>query len=331
LGEVMLAVCYGKYAKLLVFLFLFSFISPAAQCRDLVVGAPARNSGDAARNMVLDAAWAGSRIVAVGDRGSIILSDDNGVHFRQASLVPVDATLTSVSFVDAHTGWVVGQWGVVLNTSDGGEHWKIQRKDLAVDRPLFSVVFKNKHDGWAVGLWSLILVTHDGGVNWTKVVLPKRDGQTRSDLNLFKVFPDSTGAIYVAAERGTVIRTDDDGRSWTYLDTGYKGSFWSGTATPDGEILVAGLRGTIYSSKDRGGKWTVIPSGTTASITDLIETRSGVFGVGLDGFVVTKANGSERFVALQRPDRTALTAVLVSEAGNPILFSKAGVVRGLNR
>jgi photosystem II stability/assembly factor-like uncharacterized protein len=327
----MLAIYYRKYVHPMLLCCLLSFMTPVAQCQDLVITAPARSSHDPARNMILDATWAGSRIVAVGDRGCIILSDDNGVHFRQASRVPVDATLSSVSFVDARTGWAVGQWGVVLNTSDGGEHWQIQREDLSVDRPLFSVVFKNKHDGWAVGLWSLMLVTHDGGANWKKVALPKRDGETRSDLNLFKVFLDSTAAVYVAAERGTVIRTEDDGQSWTYLDTGYRGSFWSGTATSDGEILVAGLRGTIYSSKDRGNTWTVVPSGTTASITDLIEGRSGVFGVGLDGYVVTRVNGSERFVASQRPDRTALTAVLVPDRGNPILFSKAGVVDGINR
>jgi photosystem II stability/assembly factor-like uncharacterized protein len=72
---------------------------------------------------MLGAAHAGSRIVAVGERGIILLSDDNGKRWQQAD-VPVSVTLTAVRFADARNGVAVGHAGVVLTTSDGGAHWQ---------------------------------------------------------------------------------------------------------------------------------------------------------------------------------------------------------------
>ena len=68
---------------------------------------------------------AGARLVAVGERGSILLSDDSGVSWRQAK-VPVSVTLTAVQFPNAKAGWAVGHLGVVLHSADGGETWAKQ-------------------------------------------------------------------------------------------------------------------------------------------------------------------------------------------------------------
>ena len=116
----------------------------------------------AATAMLLASTLAGQRMVAVGDHGVVLLSDDNGSHFRQARTVPFDATLTGVSFIDGKQGWAVGQWGAILHSADGGETWAFQRIDTSVDRPLFAVHFFDANKGVAVGLWSLVLATSDG-------------------------------------------------------------------------------------------------------------------------------------------------------------------------
>lgn len=70
-------------------------------------------------------ARAGDRLVAVGERGVVLLSDDEGRHWRQAS-VPVSVTLTSLAFVDDKIGWAVGHGGVVLHSIDAGATWSKQ-------------------------------------------------------------------------------------------------------------------------------------------------------------------------------------------------------------
>lgn len=66
----------------------------------------------------------GHRLLAGGRDGLMILSDDNGVTWRQVML-PVSATLTGIAFSDDHIGWAIGHLGLVLRTEDAGEHWAL--------------------------------------------------------------------------------------------------------------------------------------------------------------------------------------------------------------
>jgi photosystem II stability/assembly factor-like uncharacterized protein len=290
---------------------------------------PAVPSAAAVRAPLLGAARAGKRLVAVGDYGTILLSDDDGRTFRQAAAVPVSSTLTAVDFADERNGWAVGHWGVILGTSDGGEHWVIQRLAVEEDRPLFSVHFVDAKEGIAVGLWSLILRTADGGSTWQKVVPPASPDGGKADRNLFCAFASREGALFVAAERGAVLRSDDKGATWRYLLTGYNGSFWSGAALQDGILLVAGLRGTVYRSVDGGKSWRAVDSGIKSSITDLVELnehgRPVVRGVGLDGTELASTDSGASFTASQREDRLSLTAA-VAASDRLVRFSVSGLV-----
>lgn len=275
---------------------------------------------------LLSAARAGSRVVAVGARGVVVLSDDRGHTWRQAAAVPVRSTLTAVDFVDAQHGWAVGHDGVVLATDDAGEHWRVQRFVTDVDRPLFSVRFLDQRRGVAVGLWSLVLATADGGASWTEVKLPAPPEGGKADRNLFSVFADKTGTLYAAAERGTVLRSRDAGQNWQYVNTGYKGSLWAGGALDDGGLLVAGMRGSLYRSDDCGDTWRAIDSGSKSSFTAMSVDGQKVTVVGLDGVVAASQDGGRTFRTTQRPDRLALTAVLHGGDATAATFSKQGVV-----
>ena len=73
--------------------------------------------------LLLGVTRAGKRLVAVGEYGDILLSDDEGQSWHQAKKVPTTVTLTAVDFVDDKTGWAVGHDTVILKTEDGGETW----------------------------------------------------------------------------------------------------------------------------------------------------------------------------------------------------------------
>lgn len=317
--------------KLSLGLAVLMLLSCAAQAQALAEPAvlkirAAAKSTAATLAPMLGAARAGKRIVAVGDYGIVLLSDDEGKTFRQAAGVPVSSTLTAVSFADAKNGWAVGHWGVIMHTVDGGDNWAIQRSDTAEDRPLFSVHFFNANEGIAVGLWSLVLRTHDGGKTWETINLSAPPEGGKADRNLFKVFASPKGSLFVAAERGLVLRSDDRGQSWQYLNTGYKGSFWSGTALANGTLIVAGLRGTLFRSTDDGKNWTNVVTGSKSSIMDIVEVGDKVLGVGLDGVQIESADLGATFVWTQRDDRLSMTAVVGAGQGSLVGFSKRGVV-----
>ncbi|PWB61063.1 MAG: glycosyl hydrolase [Deltaproteobacteria bacterium] len=286
---------------------------------------PAEITPAATKAMMLSTARAGKRMVAVGDRGIVLLSDDDGGTFRQAKSVPVRSTLTAVCFADERTGWAVGHWGIVLRTDDAGENWKVQRSDTSVDQPLFSVYFRDKDQGWAVGLWSLMVTTRDGGKTWNRVRLPASPGGRKADRNLLKIFSSRIGTLLVAAEQGVVLRSID-GENWTVVDTGYKGSFWTGIALSNGTLMVGGLRGTIYRSADEGRTWRESKTDLKSSITDIAEAGGKIIAVGLDGVILESDNGGATFKGTQRGDRLPFTALAISNNGRLVKFSKQGIV-----
>jgi photosystem II stability/assembly factor-like uncharacterized protein len=301
---------------------------PAVQAQQLSGprAVPAVAAAHAGSATMLGVARAGKRIVAVGDHGVVLLSDDGGHAWRQAKAVPVDSTLNAVSFVDAQQGWAVGHAGVVLATRDGGDSWILQRRAAHEDRPLFALHMFDAQHGVAVGLWSLVLVTADGGASWNAVTLPKPDGARKADLNLFGLFTDGKGRLFAAAERGMLLRSDDRGRHWSYLASGYKGSFWTGLATNDGALLAAGLRGSLYRSSDDGQSWTRVETRSKSSITALAQVAGEIVGVGLDGLVLRSRDGGASFKSERRADGVSLTAVIGNADGRPVWLSRQGVV-----
>lgn len=279
----------------------------------------------AERTTILSVARAGARLVAVGERGVVLLSDDDGKTYRQAREVPVNSTLTSVWFNDERNGWAVGHWGAVVHSVDGGETWAAQRSDIKVDQPLFGVYFKNAREGWAVGLWSLLLHTVDAGQNWTTVALPPPRGAKKADRNLYSIFADAKGGLYVASEQGRILRSSDNGANWSYIETGYAGSFWAGVALQDGTLLVGGLRGTIYRSADAGTSWTQVRTPFKSSITAMLQFADrSVVAVGLDGVTFVSRDNGLTFTGQQRADRETLTALAETRGGKPLMFSVDG-------
>ena len=287
---------------------------------------PAEATTAATKAMILSSARAGKRIVAVGNHGIVLLSDTDGADFRQAKSVPVRSTLSAVFFVDDKTGWAVGQWGVVLRTDDAGESWTLQRHDTSVDQPLFSVWFRDRQRGYAVGLWSLLIATVDGGKTWTQVTLPPPPGGKKADRNLLKIFANRMGTLFIAAEQGMILKSYD-GENWSYISTGYKGSFWTGIVLNNGTLLVGGLRGTIYRSADDGRSWREAKSEFKSSITDFAEAGGKVYAAGLDGVFLESDNGGATFKGSQREDRLPFTAISVNSVGKLVKFSKQGVVK----
>ncbi|WP_085586555.1 MULTISPECIES: YCF48-related protein [unclassified Pseudomonas] len=287
---------------------------------------PAVQSEHASQATMLDAVWAGERVVAVGDHGIVLLSDDHGKSFRQASSVPLSTPLTGVSFVDAKRGWAVGHWGAILVTADGGDSWQVQRMSNEEDRPLFAVHFFNAQQGVAVGLWSLVLTTEDGGLTWTEQTLQAPPGSKKADLNLMGLFADGQHKLYATAEHGQVLLSEDEGKSWRYISTGYEGTLWSGAVLADGSLLLGGQRGTLMHGTAEGKDFRRVPTQSKGSVTSVAVSGGRVLAVGLDGLMMKSSDGGERFEESQSVDGLSLTAALLDPQGAPVLFSRRGVL-----
>ncbi|WP_395407413.1 YCF48-related protein [Pseudoduganella sp. UC29_106] len=272
---------------------------------------------------LLAAARAGNRVVAVGDHGAVLLSDD-GATFRQAKSVPARSTLTSVIFVDGQQGYAAGHDGVVLGTLDGGETWTLLRAAAGREQPILSLHFDSLAHGIAIGLYGWAIETRDGGHTWSELRIANGDD---ADRHLLHIFASGAGTLFIAGEAGAIFRSSDGGKSWQPLSTGNKGSLWYGRALADGTLLVCGMRGHLYRSSDDGQTWQAVQSHTTQSLTGIAEQADGsVVVVGMAGTVLRSTDSGRSFTLSERPGREPLTAVLGGEA-KPLLLSMAGQVR----
>ena len=107
---------YASTLVLLAVLVAGAWAVPEKNPRD-VLDTPALKSALAARALINGLANAGERVVAVGQRGHVLTSDDQGKSWQQAD-VPVGSDLVAVTFATKTHGWAVGHDGVVLASSD---------------------------------------------------------------------------------------------------------------------------------------------------------------------------------------------------------------------
>ncbi|WP_088282681.1 YCF48-related protein [Ideonella sp. A 288] len=282
----------------------------------------------ASKNLLLAGARIGPRLVVVGEHGHVLVSDDRGKTWLQAKSVPTVTTLTALHFVDARRGWAVGHGGIVIATTDGGDHWTLQSGQLDGPEILFSVWFRSATEGLAVGAYGYAATTDDGGKTWKRFEIAEGEDGERHLNHIFAGPPGAGGApasLWIAAESGLLFRSDDNARTWQKVALPYKGSIWGGTTLADGAMLVWGMRGNLLRSDDGGKTFASVPTGTDQSLGGGVQLPDGaVVLAGLGGVVVHSADG-RRFESTVRDDRAGLGGVLPGPDGQVVLLGQGGV------
>lgn len=269
-------------------------------------------------------ARAGARLVAVGDHGVVLLSDDGGRTFRQATSVPAQAMLTSVFFTDPATGVAAGHDGVVIATSDGGESWTLRHDERGQEKPVLAVHMLSAERGLAVGLFGMAQTTEDGGRHWTPFSLGDGD---EAERHLYAITRTAKGSLLIFGEAGTIFRSTDQGATWTTLRTGDKASLWAGLGLRDGTVLASGMRGRLFRSLDDGLSWSRVETGSVEALTGLTQGVDGeVVAVGFGGGILVSQDDGRRFFPLP-VGHPPMTAVTINREGEPVAAGIAGVAR----
>jgi photosystem II stability/assembly factor-like uncharacterized protein len=271
------------------------------------------------RLLIADAAVAGNRLVAVGDRGWIVLSDDRGASWKRAKS-PAAPLLTAVDFIDDKRGWAVGHDAMILATADGGETWTKQFSGPLEQGPLLDVHFVDAKRGFAVGAYGTFYETSDGGAQWAlrKVVA--------DDKHLNAIVDAGKGNLVVLGEAGTILRSGDSGATWQPVASPYKGSFFGGATTRDGAVLAFGLRGRIYRSTDAGKTWTQVANASEASLMNASVLADGAIALtGAAGTLLVSRDNGQTFTPLPSGRRGVISKALAGAPGVILLLGEAGV------
>ncbi|GGO76453.1 hypothetical protein GCM10011348_03700 [Marinobacterium nitratireducens] len=305
----------------------------------------------------IELARAGDRLVAVGERGLIALSDDQGESWRQAS-VPVSVSLTAVQFIDADHGWAVGHGGVVLATQDGGEHWQVRltgieaarleldaaraaqpgatdtrAADLRVqlaerllaegpDKPFLALHFSDAGHGLVVGAFGLAFRTEDGGHSWRSAV-----GQIENPYGMHIYAIAREGHTwYLGGEQGFLARADN-GRDFRQLESPYEGTYFTLQARAGGGLLLAGMKGHAFVSSDRGESFAPLASRAGASFSDSIALPGGDALLSNQAGMLFRLTAAGHLAPFAQPLRRPVSGLTQAPDGGLVFAGFTGLFR----
>lgn len=307
-------------------------------------------------------ASAGNRLVAAGERGLIMVSDDAGQHWRQAA-VPVGVTITALRFANAKDGWATGNMGVVLRTGDGGTSWRrvfdgsqaaalaaqsAQRAwdavkpnaddadhplnvlladarrfvDEGPDKPFLDIQLRADGSVLVVGAYGLAFLTSDGGATWQAQMAR---------------LPNPTGATWYGivargqetllfGEQGVLLRADAG--AFTATPSPATGSLFGGLPLKRGALLLFGLRGKVYRSDQPGAPWTEVATPVDASLISGVQLPDDtVLLLGAAGQIVASRDQGASFYALPLATRFPFTGAAVASDGALVIVGARGLLR----
>jgi len=206
--------------------------------------------------LYLDFAHTSKNLVAVGEQGTIILSEDNGANWITAS-TPIKPLLTSVFFINENVGWAVGHQSTVLKTINGGSKWEISKTNIK-ESALFDVYFSDPDHGVAIGAFGSFYRTRNGGKSWRK------EKQMSGDKHLYKIRKIHNTHYAIIGEKGLMLRSNNL-EEWHQVKLPTSNNLLNITSNGN-DILIVGTRGTIIQSENAGKTWNNIPPVSIAAL-----------------------------------------------------------------
>ncbi len=270
------------------------------------------------RLLLVDAERFGTRIVAVGDRGYIVVSDDQGKSWKRAR-APAAPLLTALDFLDDQAGLAVGHDSVILATRDRGDTWTQVFSAPAEQRPLLDVIFLTRQTAIAIGAYGAYYESADGGKSWNPRKVITDDKHLNAILEL------GDGALVILGEAGTILLSADSGKTWAPGTSPYKGSFFGGLVANDGALVAFGLRGHIFRSTDKGKTWKPVENKFTTPLMggDKLPDGALVIAGGSGTALVSRDNGLT-FQPLATGSTRAFSKAILGAPNSVLLLGEAG-------
>lgn len=264
-------------------------------------------------------------VIAVGERATILRSTDAARTWQPATITTSPAfaptaTLTALTFAPgAQHGWAVGHDALILATADSGRTWQKSWQGENLTESFLDVLALDARHIIAVGAYGLCVESKDAGATWTRRKL------LADDYHLNRLTRGTAGTLYLAGERGTLLRSADSGATWQSIASPYDGSFY-GILPLDPNTLVAhGLRGHLYRSADDGHTWEMVPVAQPALLATAVKLKNNhlLFAGQARAFYISR-DSARTVTPLPVAITTAISALLELPDGRLLALGEAG-------
>jgi photosystem II stability/assembly factor-like uncharacterized protein len=264
----------------------------------------------ARQSLLLDITNTGQRLLAVGERGHVLLQDSPRDEWQQVS-VPVQRMLTALCFSDSVRGWAVGYDGVVLATVDGGKSWHTQYLGLtyqfALNQQLLSdLIMKKRSLEAALATGEDDDIKRDVVSQLEELALDIEDAQAALaeppyTPPLLDVYCRDSLTGYAVGAFGIFLSTRDGGVNWLREDNRIPnpGQYHLNaiTGNGDGKLWIVGESGLMFYSANDGRNWQPLDSPYEGSLfgIEYQSERNTLLAFGLRGNAFLSSDGGVKW------------------------------------
>ena len=220
--------------------------------------------------------------------------------------------MREVYFPSAQTGYICGDTGAVLKTTNSGDNWFMLNSGISA--LLFDVQFLNNETGYIAGgftSWDSIGIgwmrkTTDGGSNWATHYY----GQGGGCIFEIQFFDEVTG---IALFTGKIARTTNGGFNWLTM-AGVNNCF--DMHFPDHQTgYVSGPAGIYHKTTDQGMTWSTLNTNFSWSAYSVYFHNSQTgYMVGPEGTIVFTSNGGTSWLLSKTVTSTFLRKIFLSDS-----------------
>jgi photosystem II stability/assembly factor-like uncharacterized protein len=276
------------------------------------------------RMQINDLITVNNRLVAVGERGIIAVSETNGHSWEiRHSDTETPVTLTDISRIDDNLLLAVGHDSVMLRSEDGGLNWEAVMRDSELGEPLLGTWSADGQRIFAYGSFGKFMVSNDAGATFTDIELPI------FGEHLAAMAGNSADTRMLVGEMGLVLRSLDDGESWEKLDAFYDGSLFGAAHLQDDNWVAYGMRGHVFFTSDNGDNWSQIDIGSELPLYGhtLVNGGKQIMMVGTGGIFVSLTSDGELLESGNLEGLGTLTSAVVLPSGEVFVAGQRGLTQ----
>ncbi|AYC35123.1 glycosyl hydrolase [Pseudomonas cavernae] len=265
------------------------------------------------------------RQVAVGERGTIMLSDDQGRSWQQALVKPQrHVSLTGLVAVSAEQLLAVGHDGLILRSQDAGSTWQEVRFEAEQGEPLLGIWAAGGNRVLAFGSFGKFYQSDDAGLTWNALPLEV------DSAHLNGMDGGADGRRMLVGEQGLVLRSSDAGQHWQTLPSFYNGSLFGVVRLSAQRWVTYGMRGHVFVSDNFGDSWEEVKVGNKLPLYGhvLLPNNAGVLIVGAGSSLVRLDGRGRLLEASRQPGLGTLTSAIVIGAQQVLVGGERGVSQG---